>query len=69
MSVKAKEVWSVLLERAQGDEDRFRRELKKFHDWAWNHGGEPLEASLAITAFTNRGERKGRPLMRKWGVG
>lgn len=66
---KAQEVWNVLLERAQGDEDRFRRYLTAFQGWAEANDSNH-DVRLAAKAIRFRLiAREGRPLCRPWGTG
>ncbi len=67
-TAKAIEVWNTLLERAEGDEERFLSYLDNFDHWADKVG--PPEAGLVAKAIRfRRLLRKGKPLMAKWGVG
>jgi hypothetical protein len=66
-TAKAMVVWNTLLERAQGEEDKFRRYLDAFQVWSAASGG--MEAQLAAKAIRFRLLlREGKPLMVRWGM-
>jgi hypothetical protein len=65
-TAKAMEVWNTLLERSQGDEEKFYRLIDAFLEWASMDGRS--EVTLAANAIRSRVVRRtDKPLVR-WGL-